>query len=91
MVAPSHNLAPARWKRAVGRFLTSRGFTHDEWQRTTLGVHHASLLAAVQQVLVQLRQQRFDLLRTLARADEQGIRGVDDQRRVPLPPARISA
>jgi len=56
VVAPSHNLAPARWKRAVGRFLTSRGFTHDEWQRTTLGVHHASLLAAVQQVLVQLRQ-----------------------------------
>ena len=54
MIAPSHNLAPARWKRAVSRFLISRGFTHDEWQRTTIGVHHASLVAAVQQMLVQL-------------------------------------
>jgi hypothetical protein len=46
-----------RWKRALGRFLDSRGFTVDEWQQAQIGAHHTQLVSAVQHVLEKLRLQ----------------------------------
>jgi hypothetical protein len=56
MTAPQPPVpATQRWKRALGRFLDSRGFTVDEWQMAQLGAHHESLVTAIQAILERLR------------------------------------
>jgi hypothetical protein len=56
--------ATQRWKRALGRFLDSRGFTLDEWQHAQASGHQAALVAAIQEILARLRlgENQADLL-----------------------------
>jgi hypothetical protein len=46
---------PEPWRKALGRFLDTRGFTVDEWQLAGLGAHRDTLVSAVQHVLERLR------------------------------------
>src|SRR5436309_2024030 len=45
------------WKRALGRFLDTRGFTLEEWEVAGDDSQRAGMVAAVQGILDQLRQQ----------------------------------
>lgn len=58
------SLASARWKRALGRFLDTRGFTLDEWRGAGIGAERVSLILAIQHILDCLRLQdtQADLL-----------------------------
>src|SRR5438046_644982 len=55
-VNTSHRV-PEPWRRALGRFLDTRGFTVDEWQLAGLGAHRDALVSAVQAILERLRLQ----------------------------------
>lgn len=55
-VTPTRRV-PESWRRALGRFLDTRGFTVDEWQLAGLGAHRDALVTAVQHILERLRLQ----------------------------------
>ena len=58
------SIAPEQWKRALGRFLDSCGFTLDEWKGVGIGAERAALILAIQHILdcLRLQQTQADLL-----------------------------
>ncbi|MBX5490900.1 MAG: hypothetical protein IRZ14_07055 [Chloroflexi bacterium] len=64
MTAPTSNIPPRRWKRALGRLLDTAGFTVDEWRQAPLAAHHDALVQAIRHILacLQIAKTQSDLL-----------------------------